>query len=52
VRILVVDDEPAVRESLVSSLTVEDDEVGNAVDGLDALSELTGSRRTWSSWTC
>jgi two-component system response regulator MprA len=40
VRILVVDDEPAVRESLVSSLTFEDYEVGIAVDGLDALSEL------------
>jgi two-component system response regulator MprA len=40
VRILVVDDEPAVRESLASSLAFEDYEVDTAVDGLDALDKL------------
>jgi two-component system response regulator MprA len=44
VRILVVDDEPAVRESLASSLTFEDYEVGTAVDGLDALGALERDR--------
>ena len=44
VRILVVDDEPAVRESLVSSLVFEDYEVEAAVDGLDAMERLDGSR--------
>lgn len=39
-RILVADDEPAVRESLVSSLAFEDYEVETAVDGLDALDRL------------
>ncbi len=43
-RILVVDDEPAVRESLASSLTFEDYEVGTAVDGLDALGALERDR--------
>ncbi|WP_425551203.1 response regulator transcription factor [Actinoallomurus vinaceus] len=37
---LVVDDEPAVRESLASSLAFEDYEVETAVDGLDALEKL------------
>jgi two-component system response regulator MprA len=40
VRILVVDDEPAVRESLASSLAFEDYEIDTAVDGLDALDKL------------
>jgi two-component system response regulator MprA len=40
VRILVVDDEPAVRESLASSLAFEDYEVLTAMDGLEALDEL------------
>jgi two-component system response regulator MprA len=40
VRILVVDDEPAVRDSLASSLLFEDYEVDTAVDGLDALDKL------------
>jgi two-component system response regulator MprA len=40
VRILVVDDEPAVRESLASSLAFEDYEVIMAIDGLSALDEL------------
>jgi two-component system response regulator MprA len=40
VRILVVDDEPAVRESLASSLAFEDYEVITATDGLSALDEL------------
>jgi two-component system response regulator MprA len=44
VRILVVDDEPAVRESLASSLVFEDYEVVTAVDGLAALEELDRSR--------
>ncbi|GAA0365323.1 response regulator transcription factor [Actinoallomurus spadix] len=39
-RILVVDDEPAVRESLASSLAFEDYEVETAVDGLEALEKL------------
>ncbi|MCW2943560.1 MAG: DNA-binding response regulator [Actinoallomurus sp.] len=39
-RILVVDDEPAVRESLASSLAFEDYEVLTAMDGLEALDEL------------
>ncbi|HEY0539441.1 MAG TPA: response regulator transcription factor [Actinoallomurus sp.] len=39
-RILVVDDEPAVRESLASSLAFEDYEVITATDGLSALDEL------------
>jgi two-component system, OmpR family, response regulator MprA len=44
VRILVVDDEPAVRESLVSSLAFEDYEVVTAADGLSALDELDRAR--------
>ncbi len=44
VRILVVDDEPAVRESLVSSLVFEDYEVEAAVDGLDAMERLDEAR--------
>lgn len=40
VRMLVVDDEPAVRESLASSLAFEDYEIDTAVDGLDALDKL------------
>jgi two-component system response regulator MprA len=44
VRILVVDDEPAVRESLASSLTFEDYEVITATDGLSALDELDRTR--------
>ncbi|MCW2862642.1 MAG: two-component system, OmpR family, response regulator MprA [Pseudonocardiales bacterium] len=43
-RILVVDDEPAVRESLASSLTFEDYEVITATDGLSALDELDRTR--------
>ncbi|MFB9834311.1 response regulator transcription factor [Actinoallomurus acaciae] len=39
-RILVVDDEPAVRESLASSLAFEDYEVVTAADGVSALDEL------------
>jgi two-component system, OmpR family, response regulator MprA len=44
VRILVVDDEPAVRESLASSLEFEDYEVVTATDGLAALDELDRTR--------
>jgi two-component system, OmpR family, response regulator MprA len=44
VRILVVDDEPAVRESLASSLEFEDYDVVTAADGLAALDELDRSR--------
>jgi two-component system response regulator MprA len=44
VRILVVDDEPAVRESLASSLAFEDYEVITATDGLSALDELDRTR--------
>jgi two-component system response regulator MprA len=44
VRILVVDDEPAVRESLASSLTFEDYEVVTATDGVSALDELDRTR--------
>ncbi|WUV04487.1 response regulator transcription factor [Actinoallomurus sp. NBC_01490] len=40
VRILVVDDEPAVRDSLASSLAFEDYEVVTAADGVSALDEL------------
>jgi two-component system, OmpR family, response regulator MprA len=40
VRILVVDDEPAVRESLASSLVFEGYDVDTAVDGFAALEEL------------
>jgi two-component system response regulator MprA len=40
VRILVVDDEPAVRESLASSLAFEDYEVVTATDGQSALDAL------------
>ena len=43
-RILVVDDEPAVRESLASSLEFEDYDVITAADGLAALEELDRSR--------
>ena len=39
-RILVVDDEPAVRESLASSIAFEDYEIDTAADGLDALDKL------------
>jgi two-component system response regulator MprA len=44
VRILVVDDEPAVRESLASSLAFEDYEVATAIDGVSALDELDRTR--------
>jgi two-component system response regulator MprA len=44
VRILVVDDEPAVRESLASSLAFEDYEVVTAIDGISALDELDRTR--------
>jgi two-component system response regulator MprA len=44
VRILVVDDEPAVRESLASSLEFEDYDVVTATDGLAALDELDRTR--------
>jgi two-component system, OmpR family, response regulator MprA len=44
VRILVVDDEPAVRESLASSLAFEDYEVVTAIDGVAALDELDRTR--------
>jgi two-component system response regulator MprA len=44
VRILVVDDEPAVRESLASSLAFEDYEVVTAIDGVSALDELDRAR--------
>jgi two-component system response regulator MprA len=44
VRILVVDDEPAVRESLASSLAFEDYEVVTAMDGIAALEEMDRSR--------
>jgi two-component system response regulator MprA len=40
VRILVVDDEPAVRESLASSLAFEDYQIDTAMDGVDALDKL------------
>ena len=43
-RILVVDDEPAVRESLASSLAFEDYEVVTAIDGVSALDELDRTR--------
>ncbi|GAB2846158.1 response regulator transcription factor [Actinoallomurus bryophytorum] len=43
-RILVVDDEPAVRESLASSLAFEDYEVVTAIDGMSALDELDRTR--------
>jgi two-component system response regulator MprA len=39
-RILVVDDEPAVRESLVSSLTFEGYETVEASDGVEALEQV------------
>ncbi len=39
-RILVVDDEPAVRESLRSSLAFEGYQVGTAADGMQALAAL------------
>ncbi len=39
-RILIVDDEPAVRESLVSSLTFEGYETAKAADGLEALTAV------------
>jgi two-component system response regulator MprA len=44
VRILVVDDEPAVRESLASSLEFEDYEVVTAPDGQAALEKLHRTR--------
>ena len=43
-RILVVDDEPAVRESLASSLAFEEYEVVTAADGVSALDELDRTR--------
>jgi len=39
-RILIVDDEPAVRESLVSSLTFEGYETAEAADGIEALTAV------------
>jgi two-component system, OmpR family, response regulator MprA len=44
VRILVVDDEPAVRESLASSLAFEEYDVSTAADGVSALDELDRTR--------
>ena len=43
-RILVVDDEPAVRESLASSPAFEDYEVVTPIDGVSALDELDRTR--------
>jgi two-component system, OmpR family, response regulator MprA len=42
-RILVVDDEPAVRDSLMSSLAFEGYEVVEASDGVEALERVAGS---------
>jgi two-component system response regulator MprA len=39
-RILIVDDEPAVRESLVSSLTFEGYDTAEAADGIEALTAV------------
>jgi len=42
-RILVVDDEPAVQSALSRALTLERYEVAQAVDGRDALEQLSGA---------
>jgi two-component system response regulator MprA len=42
-RILVVDDEPAVQSALSRALTLERYEVAQAVDGRDALQQLSGA---------
>jgi len=43
-RILIVDDEPAVRESLVSSLNFEGYETAEAADGLEALTAVESAK--------
>lgn len=50
-RILIVDDEPAVREALQRSLAFEGYDTEVAVDGADALEKAARTSRTWSSWT-
>ncbi len=50
-RILVVDDEPAVRESLTSSLEFEGYRVAGAADGVTALDRVEQEAPTWSCWT-
>ncbi|TGZ17089.1 hypothetical protein DV517_20620 [Streptomyces sp. S816] len=62
-RILIVDDEPAVREALQRSLAFEGYDTEVAVDGADALEKAAAyqpdlrwrrprrTSRTWSSWT-
>jgi two-component system, OmpR family, response regulator MprA len=51
-RVLIVDDEPAVRESLTSSLEFEGYQVRAAADGMAALEQVAGPSRTWWCWTC
>ncbi len=50
-RILIVDDEPAVREALQRSLAFEGYGTEVAVDGADALEKAAAYRPTWSSST-
>ena len=50
-RILVVDDEPRMRESVKALLKAEGYEVLEAANGDEALARLGRTRPTWSSRT-
>ncbi|MEJ7695872.1 MAG: hypothetical protein WKF78_04420 [Candidatus Limnocylindrales bacterium] len=49
--ILVVEDEPTLRETLVEALEADGFRVVAAADGREALTQFRGSARTSCSWT-
>ena len=50
-RLLVVDDEPSIRELLTASLRFAGFEVSAAADGAEALRRPSSTAPTWSSST-